>query len=67
MDLALNNLQRLICHKYTQPPNQPTNIKMDQGSVWYDMLIANQSTDLEPLHSLSQSFLKIFRKKSKGI
>ena len=24
MDLALNNLQRLICHK-TQIPNQPTN------------------------------------------
>ena len=24
MDLALNNLQRLICHK-TQPTNQPTN------------------------------------------
>ena len=25
MDLALNNLQRLICHK-TQPINQPTNL-----------------------------------------
>ena len=24
MDVALNNLQRLICHK-TQPTNQPTN------------------------------------------
>ena len=24
MDLALNNLQRLLCHK-TQPTNQPTN------------------------------------------
>ena len=24
MDLALNNLQRLICHKI-QPTNQPTN------------------------------------------
>ena len=24
MDLALNNFQRLICHK-TQPTNQPTN------------------------------------------
>ena len=24
MDLALNNLQRLICHE-TQPTNQPTN------------------------------------------
>ena len=24
MDLALNNLHRLICHK-TQPTNQPTN------------------------------------------
>ena len=24
MDLALNNLQRLICHK-NQPTNQPTN------------------------------------------
>ena len=27
MDLALNNLQRLICHK-TQPTNQPTNQQM---------------------------------------
>ena len=25
MDLALNNLQRLICHK-TQASNQPTNL-----------------------------------------
>ena len=24
MDLALNNLQRLICHKNNQPTNQPT-------------------------------------------
>ena len=27
MDLALNNLQRLICHK-TQPTNQPTNLML---------------------------------------
>ena len=26
MDLALNNLQRLICHKTNQPTNQPTFI-----------------------------------------
>ena len=26
MDLALNNLQRLICHKSNQPTNQPTNV-----------------------------------------
>ena len=25
MDLALNNLQRLICHKTQTPTNQPTN------------------------------------------
>ena len=25
MDLALNKLQRLICHK--NPPNQPTNLE----------------------------------------
>ena len=24
MDLALNNLQRLICHKPKKPTNQPT-------------------------------------------
>ena len=28
MDLALNSLQRLICHKY-QPTNQPTNQPID--------------------------------------
>ena len=27
MDLALNNQQRLICHKSNQPTNQPTNLK----------------------------------------
>ena len=27
MDLALNNLQRLICHKI-QPTNQPTNLSI---------------------------------------
>ena len=26
MDLALNNLQMLICHKTNQPTNQPTKI-----------------------------------------
>ena len=25
MDLALNNQQRLICHKTNQPTNQPTD------------------------------------------
>ena len=25
MDMALNNLQRLICHKSNQPTIQPTN------------------------------------------
>ena len=25
MDLALNNPERLICHKTKQPTNQPTN------------------------------------------
>ena len=25
MNLALNNLQRLTCHKTLQPTNQPTN------------------------------------------
>ena len=29
MDLALNNLQRLICHK--NPTNQPTNAVLLQG------------------------------------
>ena len=28
MDLALNNLQKLICHK-TQQTNQPTNFFID--------------------------------------
>ena len=38
MDLALNNLQRLICYK-TQPTNQP-NIKIDAvQSIYY--FIAN--------------------------
>ena len=31
MDLVLNNLQRLICHKI-QPINQPTNLKIDLAS-----------------------------------
>ena len=30
MDLALNNLQRLICHK-SQPTNQPTNQPLHHG------------------------------------
>ena len=32
MDLALNNLQRLICHKTqqtNQPTNQPTNQRLE--------------------------------------
>ena len=33
MDLALNNLQRLICHK-TKPTNQPTNLSMGQKKVF---------------------------------
>ena len=34
MDLALNNLQRLICHK-TKPTNQPTNQKKAKPSTNY--------------------------------
>ena len=38
MDLALNNLQRLICHK-TQTNKQPTNIIYDMPTylgLFYD-------------------------------
>ena len=35
MDFALNNLQRLICHKKpNQPTNQPTNQVSNQKEFW---------------------------------
>ena len=43
MDLALNNLQRLICHK-TQETNQPSSLG-DLGNVKYFFIaIAPRST-----------------------
>ena len=32
MDLALNNLKRLICHKPKEPPNQPSSKKLSASS-----------------------------------
>ena len=37
MDLALNNLQRLICHKPKQPTNKPVKA---QVSSWYKNTLA---------------------------
>ena len=48
MDLALNNLQKLICHKTNKPTNQPT-IKMTEYGIklrekgWY-VVKQNQTT-----------------------
>ena len=42
MDLALNNLQRLICHKNptNQPTNQPTKtLYLDSGGPTSSLLI----------------------------
>ena len=33
MDLAWNNLQRLICHKTNQPTSQPTNQPTNQPAI----------------------------------
>ena len=35
MDLALNNLQRLICHK-TQTANLPTNSQIVGITAWFN-------------------------------
>ena len=46
MDLALNNLQRLICHK-TQPTNQPTSSItipcIREGKYFASLLICRQN------------------------
>ena len=45
MDLALNNLQRLICHK-NQPSNQNSNLEYNYKYLWsqnlYSALIYEQ-------------------------
>ena len=39
MDLALNNLQRLICHKKSQPTNQPIKL--------YYLIVCKQMNNVE--------------------
>ena len=39
MDLALNNLQRLMCHK-TQTTNQPTNHQNPQTNIIFTLKIS---------------------------
>ena len=52
MDLALNNLQRLICHKTqpTQPTKQPTNCIAHSSSITEsspsDCLVSNPEQSL---------------------
>ena len=41
MDLALNNLQRLICHKPNQPTSQPTYLNNERDG-WLFEFIAYQ-------------------------
>ena len=51
MDLELNNLLRLICHK-TQPTNQPTcNFLIMEGDMY--ALIDNAKNYKFPLHNSS--------------
>ena len=49
MNLALNNLQRLICHK-TQPTNQPTNqhvFLMFEDNLKYKKHILKKNNELK--------------------
>ena len=55
MNLALNNLQRLICHK-TQPTNQPT-----KSPTKVDMPLRSKETQLKLGHApLNQWFPTFF-------
>ena len=42
MDLALNNLQRLICHKTNQPTNQPLVNSSDKINVEIISLVSSR-------------------------
>ena len=63
MDLALNNLQRLICHK-TQPTNQsslpPPILLFDALLFYFIAKIIPIPNNLHPLHLISLQ--KIFKK-----
>ena len=39
MDLALYNLQRLICHKTNQPTNQPGDMIAGLLCFWFELLL----------------------------
>ncbi len=52
MDLALNNLQWLICHKINQPTNQPTNTnihihRLSHIQLWEDARKIKKTTTLK--------------------
>ncbi len=54
MDLALNNLQRLICHK-TQQTNKQTNKKITNYSYRIKYLNYNKLIPVEQHFSLTES------------
>ena len=50
MDLVLNNLQGLICHK-----NQPTN-----QQFWTDLFVFLTMSDLFTLHIFTHTYINIY-------
>ena len=55
MDLALNNRQRLICHKQKKTTNQPTNNLYTV--IWFLEFISNTNTSTIYLFSWNLTYL----------
>ncbi len=58
MDLALNNLQRLMCHK-TKTNNQPICIKMDSALNNLQRLICHETQTTNQLTNQVESYQKL--------